>query len=197
MKGVVSWLNLHLFIPVKDIRKIIWKYLDKFDRVMVKAAHSQTLRMDLKYADGFRYHIFTAVQRGHTGIFCYLAERRNIHPLLDGIVLCAIENENISVLSWLRKRSYDMNSAHFKRAIDRRLFKVLKWHIDTCGHSFEYQLWCEYAIEKKLMDMFEWLLDNGVRFRSQTLGLLYKDNHLDELQRLIDNRKSLLKRFKV
>ena len=35
----VSWLNLHLWIPQRDVRKLIYGLLNKCDRAMVECAH--------------------------------------------------------------------------------------------------------------------------------------------------------------
>ena len=35
----VSWLNLHLFIPIKDVRKLIYSMLTEHDRLVVQEAH--------------------------------------------------------------------------------------------------------------------------------------------------------------
>lgn len=38
--GGATPLNLHRYIPVKDVRKLIWVYLNEIDREMVKCAHN-------------------------------------------------------------------------------------------------------------------------------------------------------------
>ncbi len=39
----VSWLNLHLFIPQRDVRKLIYRLLSKADRILVSIAHMSTI----------------------------------------------------------------------------------------------------------------------------------------------------------
>lgn len=36
---LVSWLNLHLFIPIKDLRKLIYSMLNEHDMLVVQEAH--------------------------------------------------------------------------------------------------------------------------------------------------------------
>ncbi len=39
MRVSCSWLNLHIFIPIRDLRKLIYSYLCSVDRIMVESAH--------------------------------------------------------------------------------------------------------------------------------------------------------------
>ncbi len=41
----VSWLNLHLWIPQKDVRKLIYAKLTDRDHLMVKCAHKSYLQL--------------------------------------------------------------------------------------------------------------------------------------------------------
>ena len=41
----VSWLNLHRWIPQKDVRKLIYGYLTDMDRILVEFAHLSNLKI--------------------------------------------------------------------------------------------------------------------------------------------------------
>ena len=34
-----SWLNLHEFLPYRDVRRLVYSYLDKYDKEVVEIAH--------------------------------------------------------------------------------------------------------------------------------------------------------------
>ena len=72
--GRVSWLNLHLYIPQRDVRKIIYALLSKCDRIIVQCAHSSSLTLTDKVCKDM---LKNCAANGYLELFCWIEDQTN------------------------------------------------------------------------------------------------------------------------
>lgn len=141
--SIVSYLNLHEVIPSRDIRKMIYAYLDKDDREMVKCAHNA------KREKGKKFFVACAAK----GILSLLEEHKTtLDELISNakvwdryeitMAQAASKSGQLSVLKWLQQN------------YSKKYF--VSWCIDAALRSGQQRV-IEYFMS---CDSFKWV--NGV-----------------------------------
>lgn len=65
----VSWLNLHKHVPLRDVRRLIYSYLEPCDREMVEMAHGTRKRVSFK-------SVVQMTERNYFDLVQYIRKRR-------------------------------------------------------------------------------------------------------------------------
>ena len=88
----VSWLNLHVHIPIRDVRKLIYSLLDACDQECVEVAHGVRKIVTLSSA-------CTAASNGHLSLVKYLAMSATPwYP--QEIVIASLKSDNEAMIDW-------------------------------------------------------------------------------------------------
>ena len=125
MKVAVAPLRLERWIPLKDVRQLIWRYLRPIELEMIKCAHNAAYvnRINFEadwylFADGFlnvirwlvrhanyrevHPHIWSALARGHTKIFYWALQKQLITPTQEHL-RAFIAVGRLDMLEWFHK----------------------------------------------------------------------------------------------
>lgn len=102
MKSRVSWLHLHLWIPQKDVRKLIYALLDAADRVMVECAHNRTRAPTLSIET-----TVICAARGYLNLLQLIPE----YDLYGTTYICeyAALGGHLDIIDWARARECRMD----------------------------------------------------------------------------------------
>lgn len=183
---IVSWLNLHIYIPVRDVRKIIYGKLTEFDRWMVEAAHNaKTLLRHYALISECVYHgtlnqLKWLVENEWGGIDVGTCRVAALYGRLDMLEWCvgilgsrvwhlrditlnAVIGGHLHVLQCAEK--------HVENKQDTRLFSLAvedgHLHIMTWLRENNYSLdrrdrdLCTMAARNGHLDVLKWLVENG------------------------------------
>lgn len=144
----VAWLNLHLWIPIKDVRKIIYKHFNKYDRMMIKMAHTH-FNYSLCH-DEFYEH---CAMHGYIKLYYYWAVNNSHHDFMYDEYLSSyalaynIQDINIPY-TWLKNKEGNIQFRHHicTMAAGYGDMKVLQW---AHKHGCPWSVWtCEWAAAK-------------------------------------------------
>ena len=122
----VSPLNLHRVIPVRDVRKLIWKYIGSQDRQVVQVTQNSNKKPNLELS--FSYY---CVKNGHLSLLKWARENGSV-----GISGCywnewtcagAAAYGHLEVLKWARENGCDWNSDTCSFAAWNDHLEVLQW----------------------------------------------------------------------
>lgn len=86
-------LCLHLSIPVKDVRRIIWSYLDEIDREIIRCAHNSCRIPRLPVWYGERM-----VERGYLNLMKWAYPQHMVFA--PRAIAIAVRESRIDVLQW-------------------------------------------------------------------------------------------------
>jgi len=131
----VSWLNLHRWIPQRDVRKLIYRLLGPYERMIVKYAHLS------KYVDTGEFIIeqlpYYSASYGYLNLLkwsieqnkyvhyenvCFYASRRGHLDLVQWVVavtgyhwpnvfVTAAQNGHVHILEWWKKSGYKIDKS--------------------------------------------------------------------------------------
>jgi hypothetical protein len=149
----VSWLNLHLWIPQKDVRKLIYSLLDSVDWKMVASAHNSTLRVWLNEAE-----MQICAFRGYLSLF------QLAFPWISGpeyIYEYAALGGHLNIIKWAKwRRIGEMDSNTCTNAVRGGHFDLLK-HVRT-QYGCEWDVFTSAAAaESGQLEIFKWLIEEG------------------------------------
>jgi hypothetical protein len=175
----VSWLNLHLYIPQRDVRKIIYSMLNKGDRIVVQFAHSSVMSSFQSY--NLNIH---CAQYGYVDLIKWARSKgcTSIYNETTGRI--AATYGRLEILQWITSigELFDANSVTTHAAIGGHLH-ILKW-LHT--HKFlqdENQI-CYYAAKGGHLHVIEWSSEHchmkgGVNdFETQKQAVEYGHLHI-------------------
>jgi hypothetical protein len=136
----VSWLNLHLRIPQKDIRKLVYALLSPEDREMVACAHNTRRVPDL--TEDFLYH---SARHGYVELLDWACS--NECQVSEAVFEVAAEEGRWKVLQWgLENDCVFEEAVCMSVALDGGHLDLLKWglanglpvHGDVCSIAAQY-----------------------------------------------------------
>lgn len=145
----VTPLNLHRFIWVKDVRKLIWKQLDVLDRKMcliamnskhkrsrdvfsqeaARRGYIELVEWLLKNGDILsEYHLELACSGGHIKMAAWLMKMEC--PVNgredDEYTIAAAEDGHLEMFKWLKELGFEISSETLKIAARGGQFEILK-----------------------------------------------------------------------
>lgn len=174
-KGRVSWFNLHVWIPQKDIRKLIYAKLDYDDRTVVECAHNLHKEPTLNFA----FSSFHCAHNGYINLlkwaivkdcpidkftFAFAALGRQLEMLKYlHVIECpcdartcnfAAENGDLHMLQCLRNWNCPWNEETCRNAAKNGHLSVLKWLLENgCPMNIED------CVNTKYENVRTWLID--------------------------------------
>lgn len=160
----VSWLNLHLYIKQRDVRKLIYSLLDECDRLMVEKAHLKNTHLpQIKIARMFAY-------RGYTNLLEHFSGNIMISYMT---IVDAVSGGHLETFKWLKMR-WTPNVVIFKQ-LCADATKHDQFHV------FKYIF--KYCIDKSArLDLVAWIVDVSVEYgRVRFLEYLHSAMLLDGL----------------
>ncbi len=96
-----SWLNLHTFLPYRDVRRLVYSYLDKYDKEVVEIAHGVRVTVT-------RQTIAQFIDRGYVGLVKLLYDRYFVsYPKRSFVAKCLAESFNAELVSWFLEKAPD------------------------------------------------------------------------------------------
>ena len=201
-------LNLELWIPQKDVRKLIFGLLDRLDGEMVMRAHGST-RLNLRRCNWvcleaskhgylslleWLEHIGTplsqacidfAIIRGHLETFCWL-QSKNIGNTLRAMTL-AITNGHIHIVQYLISCGYHVQFSGLSLAIQRGHLKMVRWLHDEQFFS-PPTIWAmEVAARHDQLEIIKWLQSVGCEWDSRIIVIAYTFSYWHIIDWLIAN----------
>ena len=126
----VSWLNLHLWIPQRDVRKLIYRLLDSFDRVVVRYAHTGSLPDDTYVFQAFPYRCAKFGYVESIEWYCLTAKFISY----DNICFYASERGYLNVIRWVLTTTKRIWPKTFKVAAQNGHLHILEWVIANNYH---------------------------------------------------------------
>ena len=154
----VSWLNLHIWIPQRDVRKLIYGKLSQTDREMVEYAH---LGISIG-PKAFKY----GVKRGYLSLLQWIYQ--TFGPRYDGYDdLCGIAAKygHLETLQWLRTLPFPYMSYTLDTAIRGGHLNCIQWLIDN-GCSKSNIEW-SYAALYGHLHVLKWAHSQGISLREE------------------------------
>lgn len=190
----VSPLRLHLWIPIKDVRKMIWAYLDKEDKEIVLCAHNllRTPVIDCGYGE-------KVIRDGNTSLLRWLLRYDLWHTESCIHLMTSLGNFEMikmvctTVLYLLPTGGYNIHHRVFIRsAIEYRHWNILEWFYTTYRkHSHKMRAYiCSGIVVCHDVMLFVWARSRrmpGVCGR-EFWRVLVKERAYPVLEYLIENK---------
>lgn len=156
---MISWLNLHLHIPMRALRREFYcRYLTALDRLMVMAAHGCCPRRE-----GLRErHLVWAIKEDRFRVFCWIFERRIDVPIHRWVITSAFEFCRLDVLDYLKRRGVIVGGRELYEGVYTAAFRgdtrALQWLVDS---GIEPDVWCcsVGAMHGRRMEVLKWAMD--------------------------------------
>ena len=161
----VSWLNLHQWIPQRDIRKLIYRLLDSVDWQIVQFAHTgKGLKTDRFMGDCAWRGYFDLIKWG-------LTQKLKIDSRVSHR---AAKSGNLEILQWLEDGGHNTKCLCAISATYGQL-KVLKW----CRRNhYPWDHWtCLYAAKYGHLSVLQWAFENGCTMYP-SIRLITKHQHI-------------------
>jgi len=143
----VSWLNLHLWIPQRDIRKMIYKKLTWLDKLMIHMSHNSTVRVD-KFKT-----LNECAWQGHFSLFLWLQNEKGC-ALDETTCLYAAQYGSLKILEWLKGNGYLFHTNVCAYAALGGHLEILEWLEKFIQPN---PLTSVYAVISGKLEIFEWL----------------------------------------
>lgn len=177
----VALLNLHLWINIKDIRRLIYNKLSTYDKIIVQYTH--TMSKKTQFEVGFSNH---CAQHNYLELYqwCFGRSLLTYHKVAhDYFTLYAISNQ----LYW----SYNPPDESVFRCATQLAalygnLNMLQWAFHE-GHDNKSVRICIFAAGKGYLDILQWARANGCRWDSNTFRIAAMYGQLNTLQWAFDN----------
>lgn len=169
-------LNLKEHIPQRDVRKLIFSYLNEVDRSMVRAAHNSKYR-----PWGYMGFVFQCCKYGNVALldWLYFVKHRSRkkqwdwYYYLSDILKSAIDGGHTSVLEWLHQYEwkFKISVKMFNIMIAAGRLDLLKWFYEK-EYRMPISYWREIidmfytTCEHNRPEIFQWLLDNNNGYKT-------------------------------
>jgi hypothetical protein len=171
-----SLLNLHLYLPIKDVRKLIYAKLDEWDRALVKAAHGfgstdvQSIYRDVEFQQNCAF-------KGYLSLLQHIGDKISVNP---GICAAAAKGGNLHVLQWARKNGCPWDNRTCSYAAGGGYLHVVQWaRENVCPWD---EATCEYAAVSGHLNVLQWARENGCPWDKWTCSGAALRGHLHVLQ---------------
>lgn len=173
-------LNLNLFLPIRDLRKMIWKKLTKFDMKMIWIAHGTK-----KYSFSAKEFAVSCAKHGYVNLLKSTLLQTQNTEMLNTCLCAALKKGQINVVEYFMKQNYrklvrpfDFHFAACKGHV--KILELLKNH----GHKWIKET-CWYI--SKNPETLKWAIKNGCEWDTATFHWGIQRGHLESLKWAIDN----------
>lgn len=153
MKSRVSWLNLHKWIPQRDVRKKIYALLSPLDRNMIRFAHNS------KRGGGVNMckNMCEAAENGYCEVIEWLLTADKSSRCFDETVCAAAaKGGQLETLKYLRSLGFELDDSVPCNAAKEGHLHVLKWILNQ-DESFARHAFMHFAAQNGYLDMFKYL----------------------------------------
>lgn len=187
VKTQVSLLNLDFYIPIKDVRKMILKYLTTLDIKMVFAAHNRSLESQISSDDEVCNQ---CASEGHIGLLIW-AHQQGCKWDQDTCAAAA-SSGHLEVLQVLRGMSCTWDSTVYTLAASNGHLELLQWvHLNSCPlpevNLLRYDLYA-LAARRGHLHVIVWLRSiDYYQWNELTASSAASGGHLNVLQWLVSN----------
>jgi hypothetical protein len=149
-----SLLNLHLHVPWKDVRRMIYRHWSRLDVTLVWIAHG--CNSHLNYV-----HPLDLIKLGYLDILKWLKRKRN-WVIDDKTVYCmyAAQIGQLEIIKWLRSNNCPWDKNTFIAAVIHGHLEVVQWLLaNDCPFDFGITF---DAICSKQYHVVNWLKERGI-----------------------------------
>jgi len=195
-------LDLDRFIPLRDVRKLVWRYLTPHDREMIRCAQNSWhapffpvhfmehcaakgyaallqfgCRHGLKLSCDVMWHAAKAGRTDLIELLClHYADWRSLHVCSGAAI-----GGHLPLLQWARAKGCPWNFQTPANAAFNGHMHVLQWiHSEGCERS---EPWiCASAAQNGHLDVLKWLRANGYPWDEDTCSRAASGGHLSVLQ---------------
>jgi hypothetical protein len=167
-------LGLERLVPIRDVRRLIWKYLTPHDREVARCAMNSCRVPQLE--TGFAEY---CAKRGFLRLLEWGFGSKHV-SLEQWACRAAAEGGQLAVLQWLREMGcpWDAYTCHFAALYGH--LDVLKWaRANGCGWGV---LTCTYAAIGGHLAVLQWARAAGCHWNSLTCSEAAGAGHLTILQ---------------
>jgi len=168
-------LRLERALPIRDVRKLVWRHLTPEDREVVRCAHNSKRRPKL-HAD----FVEECAKRGYMSLIEWAAANSRLRNEEEDVCGVAAEYGQLETLQWLRARGFpwDYRTAH--RAIRHGHLSVVQWcHANGADMCV---LPCQLAASWGQLEVLRWLREAGYAWNEDTCMAAAFYGRLDALQ---------------
>jgi hypothetical protein len=180
----VSWLNLHHWIPQRDVRKLIYKKLDFLDRFMTEWAHSGHRSLfGICFAEA-------CAKRGYLQLLQWARNNKYSYYQDRNMCLYAGEHGHLHVMEWLRTPeggnwSWDcVDWILLPRKGHLHVLKAL--HANGINFTTEHTCMLAAAFGGHL-EVLQWLRSIGCHWNASVLKIAKKYKHWEVLSWATEN----------
>lgn len=197
----VVWLHLDRYIPQRDVRKLVWRYLSAADRMAVAFAHgcykpsldattscADEGRVDLLQMEcergctlAYKYaRVYVQASRsGSVEVLDFIEQGRNLVEELDTIAMCASARGHINVIQWAQKRGYRFTLKYTISAARNNQIRVLEYMRDAWTD--------ETTANAGSLETLKWLRQHKCPWSESTLIGAAQDNMKDMFMWALQN----------
>jgi hypothetical protein len=149
----VCYMNLEQWIPIKDLRNLVYRNLTEHDRALVKLAHDSRASPMKLYSD--RWFQIKCAAEGYLSLLKHLGSAVMFSE--DRLANAAAYHGHIHVLEWFKANGGDMSHAVFEAAVRGNL-QTVQWFHDNC---FEWSYFdCFYVARQGHLNIIQWAVNN-------------------------------------
>ncbi len=158
----VSWLNLHVWIPQRDVRKLIYAKLTYYDMYVVQHAHLSTVTQMKHNPNAFTTY---CAEHGYLTLLKWaIATGFKLRKGWDGAT--AVRSGHLPVLRWLHEQSYTFDGYTCYAAAHYGHLEILKW-AKGIGCHLGPSVCSEAALIGRL-DIIQWARLKGCTWNAGT-----------------------------
>lgn len=173
-KKKASWLNLHEYIPQRDIRKKIYSLLGPADKFVVKCAHATARKPKFNLA--FAVH---CAGEGHVSLLQW-AFNNNFYPS-ESVYEAAVMKGRLNVLQWIDTLPYrKLLVSVCDLAAYYGHLHIVQWAYLSGG--FPRINACVIAAEQGHLHVLKWLRENGCPWDEAICGAAAFGGQLETLK---------------
>lgn len=185
--NTVAPLRMERFIPIRDVRKMIWRHLNKWDREMILYAHNSSKRFEYSrdilahfFVNGclnvvkwmrehyvgrrralFEYdcsiYVRNAILNGHPKMFHLAVQRFGVVPCQDHLNAFA-KVGRLDMLIWFQKHHRSLfGGSTLSYAMEGGHLDVIQWILNIEPVCSEYCV-MSFASDAASLDTIKWLM---------------------------------------
>ena len=168
-----TWLNLAALGLYRDVRVLVYRKLDWFDRALVEQAHlsSKPVTLDLSFA-------LECAERGHLGLLQWARERGC--PWDSRVCAKAAWSGHLEVLQWAHEQGCPVGEGALAAAAGAGQLAVLEWaHEQGCEWGAAL---CTAAARAGQLQALRWLRRAGCPWDSSLFAAAFLSRQWHVLQ---------------
>jgi hypothetical protein len=174
----VSWFNLHHFIPIRDVRKLIYTKLDGGDRIAVSMAHNSTIVFDSSTV--FSCH---CAKHGYIELLQWARTRGCQWDELTIRIAAQYGRYELFTWMYMEKCPVDLNQT-INAAVCGGHIRIIAWLVDI-GITFNNRTVFRHATRRGHTNIMQWFHDRGSLTSHDYRGCMCRSAHLGQLASFI------------